>query len=137
MTGKEQKNLVFDTSALLKYSNKEKGHERVSGLFSRISKGDAQGIVSVLSAFEIISKVGSVNKREAVKFVVYLDKFCSFSETTLKTAKAAALLKLKYKELNLSTVDSIIIQTGIQIDAEIITSDKEWSKIEGVNVTLV
>lgn len=137
MKRKEQRNLVFDTSALLRLANSEKGGDKVEDFLNKSRAGNYSAIISTLTVYEIVSKIGEINYRKAIEFVVFLDQFCFFVAPDLEVVKYAGLLKLKHKMLNLSAVDSIIIQTGIQNNAEIITGDREWLKVSNARVSIV
>jgi PIN domain nuclease of toxin-antitoxin system len=68
----------------------------------------------------------------------YLEKSgLEFKPVTNQIAKNAFLLKLKHNDLNISMADCIILQTGIEEGATIVTADKEWAKVSEANVKIV
>src|SRR3989344_3285003 len=113
MRKKDKKDLVFDSSALVKFAIAEKGSKKVGYLLEKGSKKEINCLASTLSAFELITTLKRKNIRSAVKSVVFFEKIGSFIEPTLKIAKKAAFLKSRHTDLNLSMADAIILQTAI------------------------
>ena len=132
MIGNGSKNLVFDTSALVKIAKLEKGAEKVAGLL-RTSRCFA----SSLSYHELLWALGKEDFKSAASLVSYLEELLTFVDPNTNDSKKSAILRIRHKNLGLSMADSIILQLGIDMNASIITSDKQWSKVEEAKVTIV
>lgn len=128
---------IYDTSALVRVSNKEKGFENVAALLHAGAANAAREKASALSAFEFLFSIGKRGGEPAVKSLIYFQKILDFLPTDFETAQRAAFLKLKYPQLNLSMADAIILQTGIDNDFEIVTCDKVWAQVKEAKVTVV
>ena len=137
MTKKDLQNLIFDSSALFKFLKGEKGSNEVDMLLQKCLSGDSTGFISTLTAYEIMIISGIEHEEEAIRSIAFFEKFCSFVPPNLRTSKEAALLKLKNKYDKLSTVDALILQSGIELDALIITCDKAWAEVIEANVKVV
>ncbi len=132
MTGEGKKNLVFDTSAMIKYVKGEDGGDKVAELFKKHNC-----IASSISVFEIIHKLGREDIKSALSTIAFFEEFFTFMPADHGTAKRAALLKLKYPRANLSMADAIIIQTAAEMDFDVVTSDKEWSAVKDAEILII
>ncbi len=128
---------IYDTSAILRLSNREKGYEKIRVLLDERKDSVVRDKASALSAFEFLFSVGRSNGPPGVKSLTIFENILDFIPTEFETAQRAAFLKLRYPELNLSMADAIILQTGIENDFEVITCDREWSKVSEAKVRVV
>lgn len=128
---------IYDTSAMLCISNREEGFGKIMSLLHESPAAGARGKASALSAFEFLFSTGRKNAGVSVTSLAFFESVLDFLPADSETAKRAAFLRLKYRQLNLSLADSIIIQTGIDNDYEIVTCDKAWSKVSEAKVRVV
>lgn len=128
---------IYDTSAMLRFANNEKGSDRIEVLLDESSKLLVKDKASALSAFEFIFSIRRKSGKSPAGALAIFDTLLDFLPADLETAQKAAFLRLKYQELNLSMADAIILQTGISNDFEIITCDREWSKVSEAKVRVV
>jgi len=137
MTKRDSKSLIFDTSALLRLVNDEKGSDIVSSLLEERLRKNKSNFVSSITAYEIVSVMARRDVQSAVSAISFFEKLCKFVPLSAETAQNAALLRKKYFSTGISMADALIIQTGIDCDAQIITADKAWKKIDDANVQLI
>lgn len=98
----------------------------------------SQGIISALTTFEVCLVTARQSIHKANEIISYLEASgLLLKPVTHEISKKALLLKFKYGDLNLSMADAIIIQTGIEENAEIITADREWAKVKEAKVIVV
>lgn len=135
MTGLHSR--IYDTSVMLRISNREEGFEKIMSLFHESPVAGVRGKASALSAFEFLFSIGRNNAEVSVTSLAFFESILDFLPADSETAKRAAFLKLKYNTINLSMADAIILQTGIDNGYEIITCDKAWSKVAEAKVTVV
>ena len=128
---------IYDTSAMLRISNREEGFEKIMSLLHESPATRARGKASALSAFEFLFSTGRNNAEVSVTSLAFFESVLDFLPADSETAKRAAFLRLKYRGLNLSMADAIILQTGIDNGFEVITCDREWSKVSEAKVVVV
>ena len=127
---------IYDTSAMIRISNKEEGYEKIAALLHAAGSGKA-GKASALSAFEFLFSVGRTKGEQAAVALALFESTLDFVPVSFETAQRAAFLKLKYSKVNLSLADAIILQTGIDNGLEVVTCYREWSKIVEAKVLVV
>ena len=135
MTGLHSR--IYDTSAMLRFANGEGGNGNVEALLKKSAKSAIKDNASALSAFEILFTLGRVRGKSPSAVLAIFDDFLDFLPADLETCQRAAFLKLRYRDLNLSMADAIILQTGIDNGFEVVTCDKEWAKVREARVVLV
>ncbi|GEM_PF-2463438 len=128
---------IYDTSALVRASNMEKGHDAIKTMLQQSKVSAIKDKASVLTAFEFLFLLGRKSGRSASGALALLREIIDFIPTDYETSNRAAFLRLKYRALNLSMADAIILQTGIDNGFEVITSDKEWTKVSEAKVKIV
>lgn len=128
---------IYDTSAMLRFANNEKGSGKVEILLKESTKSSVKDKASALSAFEFIFSIRRKGGKSPASALAIFGTILDFLPVDLETAQKAAFLKLKYQELNLSMADAIILQTGIANGLEIITCDREWAKVSEAKVKVV
>ena len=128
---------IYDTSALMRFSNDEKGSEKVNMLLQECMASGRKDKASVLTAFEFLFSMARKSRKPATGSLALLENILDFVPTDYETAQRAAFLRLKYVHLNLSLADAIILQTGIDSHLEIITCDRAWAQIKEAKVRVV
>ena len=138
MNGYSERNLVFDTSAILKVAHHYRGFQYVENLMKLVEKRTIKGYVNSVSFYEIISVLGLNNMQLAAHVITYIkNSGFEFIDATPESCKSAGMLKIKYHFLNLSMADWVIVQSAIEKDAEIINEDKEWEKVKEAKVQVI
>lgn len=128
---------IYDTSAMLRFANNEKGSGRVEILLNESAKSPVKDKASALSASEFIFSLRRKSGKSPAGALAIFGAILEFLPADLETTQKAAFLKLKYQELNLSMADAMILQMGIANDFEIITCDKEWLGVKEAKVKIV
>ena len=137
MTQSEEKSLIFDTSAIVRIIKKDRNYQTVLNLLQKSAESKS-GFISALTTFETCLVTSRLSQHKANETISYLEASnLQFKPVTHEIAKKAILLKLNYHNLNISMADAIIIQTGIEENAEIITADKEWLNVKEAKVKIV
>lgn len=134
-----QKRVLFDTYAIMSYAQWEGGRSITERYLDDVENDKIEGFISVISITEIIYKVGLRDLRLAYCLISFIEESnLKIIHSTYDVAKKAGNLKLKYKHVNLSTADSLIIASALnsKVD-EILTGDREWKKIKEVEVVSV
>ncbi|MFH0714818.1 MAG: PIN domain-containing protein [Candidatus Diapherotrites archaeon] len=133
-----EESTLFDTSAILKVVNQYRGFEQVEVLLEKVEQRKIRGLLCPLTFFEIVHTLGGKDPKKAASVLAYVENLgFDLLTTTSETAKQAAYLELKHKDLFLSLADCIILQSGIEQNATIVTSDKAWQKVEEAKVKVV
>ena len=125
---------IYDTSAFLRISNKEGGYENILTI---IRQEGSNCKASALSAFEFLLAIGRKHGELATTAPVFFENLFDFIPVDFETAQKAASLKLKYANLNLSLADSVILQTGIDHNLEVVTCDRAWAEVKEAKVKIV
>lgn len=128
---------IYDTSALIRFSNDEKGSEKVNVLLQECIAAGRKDKASILTAFEFLFSMSRRSGKSAKRSLVALENMLDFLPANYETAQRAAFLRLKYMGVNLSMADAIILQTGIENDLEVVTCDRAWAGVKEANVRVV
>ena len=122
---------VFDTNLLIEYL---RGNERVVRLFERYRKNDEIRI-TIINAYEILKGSRSVEQPVLQRFlarfpVLYLD-----DEAASHSARIYQDLRREGKQAN----DTDVLISGICISnkAKLVTMDKDFTRIRGIDLILV
>lgn len=138
MKNYSKESIIFDTSAILRFSDYKSGAKEVGKFLEDSINHKINASISSMSVFEIVMIVGRKDLKKALSVIEFLKKSnVKIISAEEKTCSYAAMLKLKYPDTSISTADAIIIQTGIEQNARIITGDKAWREIEEANVKVV
>ena len=131
-----QKSVLLDTSALLAYFKEESSANEVAIYLSRIEQGSMLGYISCISITEIISIIGAKDPKAAYLILAYLEESpIRILSLGYSESKHAGDLKIKYRNLSLSTADTLIIASAVLNNVDIVlTGDRVWKKVEEVKV---
>ena len=120
---------IFDSHALLKFFQKEKGYENVLHLLEEIKKSGATKFLNVINLGEIIyatkREFGDQKKLEVLANIERL----SFTLLSISNNLVfqAAENKAQY---NISYADCFILTSAMEHKAIIVTGDPEFKKVE-------
>ena len=130
------KKILFDTSAIICYTAMEKGYEKAVELFKEVESGYALGFISAVSLTEVINKLGKENEARALEMTSFIEEKIRIIPSDKETCINAGLIKIRHRELSLSTADSIIIATAIGLGADVVAgTDSEWEKVPEIKFT--
>ena len=132
MTGK---NILIDTSCLIAYFNKEPGYEKIKIYLL----GSDNLNISSITFVELLSVIGKIDLNKAYQIIEYLENSpIKIIDVHKDIAKIAGALRLKYKNLDLSTADCIILASGIKNKVDkILTKDHVWRDVKEIEVEII
>ena len=120
---------VFDSHALLKLFQKEKGYEKVVRLLGEIKRSGAVKYINAINLGEIIyttkREFGDQKKLEVLASIERLDF------TILPVPNSLIFQAAEYKaEYSLSFADCFALASAIEYKATLVTGDPEFKKVE-------
>jgi len=120
---------IFDSHALLKFFQKEKGHEKVVHLLEEIRKTGTSKYINALNLGEIIystkREFGDQKKLEVLANIERLN-FTILSVTNNLIFQAAEF-KAQY---SISYADCFVLASALEYNAVIVTGDTEFKKVQ-------
>jgi ribonuclease VapC len=119
---------VFDSHALLKFFQKEKGHEKVARLLEEISKKGGTKYINAINIGEIISttkrEFGDQKKLEVLANIERLQF------TVLPVPNTVIFQAAEYKaQYNISYADCFVLASALEHSAAIVTGDPDFKKV--------
>ena len=120
---------IFDSHAILKFLQKEKGHEKVAYLLEDIKKKDGIKYINAINLGEIIystkREFGDQKKLEVLANIERLNF------TILLVTNDLIFQAAEYKaQYSISYADCFILASAIEHKATIVTGDPEFKKVE-------
>jgi len=120
---------IFDSHALLKFFQKEKGYEKVVHLLEEIKKAGATKYINAVNLGEIIystkREFGDQKKLEVLANIERLNF------TILTVSNSLIFQAAEYKaQYRISYADCFILASAIEHKAIIVTGDPEFKKVE-------
>ena len=120
---------IFDSHALLKFFQKEKGHEKVVHLLEEIKKTGTSKYINALNLGEIIystkREFGDQKKLEVLANIERLN-FTILSVPNNLIFQAAEF-KAQY---SISYADCFVLASALEYKAVIVTGDPEFKKVQ-------
>jgi ribonuclease VapC len=124
-----KRSFIFDSHALLKFFQKEKGYEKVVHLLEEIKKSGANKYVNAINLGEIIystkREFGDQKKLEVLANIERLD--FNILPIPNNLIFEAAEYKAQY---NISYADCFALASAIEHKAALVTGDPEFKKVE-------
>jgi len=125
----KKKAFLFDSHALLKLFQKEKGYEHVMRLLETIDKTGAAKFISIINLGEIIyatkREFGDQKKLEVLAAIERLNL------TILPASNELVFQAAEYKaQYSISYADCFAIASAVEHAAEVVTGDPEFKKVE-------
>ncbi len=120
---------IFDSYALLKVFQKEKGYENIVGLLRNIKKTRVTKYINIINVGEIIY----TTKREFgdQKKVEVLASIERLNFTILQATNSLVYQAAEYKaQYSISYADCFVLASAIEYKATIVTGDPEFKKVE-------
>lgn len=123
------KTILFDSHAILKYSQDEDGASRVEELLIASNRGELEAHISEINLGEIyyltIRRIGLEPARD------YLDQFYSLPVHVVAPSSEIILSASEVKaEYAISYADCFAVATALRLEGSIITGDPEFKKVE-------
>ena len=120
---------IFDSHALLKLFQKEKGYERVVHLLEEIRKTGAAKFLNVINLGEIIySTKRDFGDQKKLEVLANIERL---GFTILEVPKGLVFQAAEYKaEYSISYADCFTLASAIEHKATIVTGDPEFKKVE-------
>ena len=120
---------IFDSHALLKFFQKEKGHEKVAHLLQEIRKTGATQYINAINLGEIIystkKEFGDQKKLEVLANIERLNF------TILPIPNHLIFRAAEYKaQYALSYADCFALASAVEYKATLVTGDPEFKKVE-------
>ena len=125
----QKRSLIFDSHALLKFFQKEKGYEKVTQLLEEIRKTGAPKYINAINLGEIIystkREFGDQKKLEVLANIERL-RF-----TILPVSNHLIFQAAEYKaQYSLSYADCFALASALEEKATLVTGDPEFKKVE-------
>jgi ribonuclease VapC len=125
----EKKAYLFDSHALMKYFQKERGYEKVVRLLEGIDKSETAKYINVINLGEIIyatkREFGDQKKLEVLANIERL-KF-----TVLPASNELVFLAAEHKaQYAISYADCFALVSALQHHAIVVTGDPEFEKVK-------
>jgi ribonuclease VapC len=120
---------VFDSHALLKFFQKEKGHEKIIQVLEKIQKSGGTKYINAINIGEIIyttkREFGDQKKLEVLANIERLQF------TVLPVSNTMIFQAAEYKALfSISYADCFVLASALEHKAAIVTGDPEFKKVE-------
>ncbi|MBI5789686.1 MAG: type II toxin-antitoxin system VapC family toxin [Candidatus Schekmanbacteria bacterium] len=126
---KSTKKIVFDSYAILKYSQNEPGADKVETLLSACQKGKQESFINQINLGEIYYKIIRCKGLGFAKN--YLQNFSQLPIAIIPASQeiimSAAELKAKHP---ISYSDCFVAATALLKEASVVTGDPEFKKLE-------
>ena len=120
---------IFDSHALLKFFQKEKGYEKVARLLEEIKKTGAVKYLNAINLGEIIySTKREFGDHKKIEVIANIERL---SFTILTIPNNLIFQAAEYKaEYSISYADCFTLASAMEHKAIIITGDPEFKKVE-------
>jgi len=125
----QKRPLIFDSHALLKFFQKEKGYEKVAQLLEQIKKTGASKYINAINLGEIIystkKEFGDQKKLEVLANIERLNF------TILSIPNNLIFQAAEYKaQYAISYADCFALASAVEQKAILVTGDPEFKKVE-------
>ncbi len=122
---------IFDSYALLKLFQKEKGYEKVKRLLIEIQKKGLEKYINIINLGEIVystkREFGDLKKIEVMAAIERL------GFTTIPVTNDLVFRAAEYKaDYSISYADCFVLASAVEFKAIIVTGDPEFKKVKGL-----
>jgi len=123
------KRILFDAHAILKWTQKERGYQKVKSLLVACREQSALGYMNQINVGEVYYKtIRAVGLEEAKKFLENFFRLpLSIINPDSELIWKASEIKAEY---SISYADCFAAATALRYEASILTGDPEFKKIE-------
>jgi predicted nucleic acid-binding protein len=121
--------LLFDSHALLKFFQKEPGHEQVARLLEHAHRARAKKLLSAINLGEIIYITKrAFGDQKKIEVLAHIERL---GFTVLPVPNTIIFQAAEYKaEHSISYADCFALAAAIEQKASIVTGDPEFRKVE-------
>lgn len=129
--------LLFDSHALLKFFQKEPGHEQVARLLEHAQRARARKLVCAINLGEIIYITKrAFGDQKKIEVLAHIERL---GFTVLPVSNSLIFQAAEYKaEHSISYADCFALATALDQRASVVTGDPEFKKVEHlVNVVWI
>ncbi len=123
---------VFDASAVLAAIFEEPGADQVVALWS-----EGENLLSAVNYAEVVSKLAERGMNTVEISAVIEAVPLSITAFDRRTAHEAGLLRPATKPLGLSLGDRACLALGIVRKARVITAERIWKKLKGIDIDVI
>jgi len=125
----QKRSFIFDSHALLKFFQKEKGYEKVTQLLEEIRKTGVLKYINAINLGEIIystkKEFGDQKKLEVLANIERLNF------ATLPISNNLIFQAAEYKaQYSISYADCFALASAVELKAILVTGDPEFKKVE-------
>jgi len=122
---------VFDSFALLKFFQKEKGHEKIGQLLEEIKKSGGIKYINAVNLGEIIySTKREFGDQKKMEVLAYIERL---TFTVLPVPNALIFQAAEYKaQYGISYAGCFALASAVEHNARIVTGDPEFKKVENL-----
>lgn len=123
-----QKPLVFDSHALLKLFQRERGCEKIVRLIEGAKKSGAGIYINIINLGEIVYSTKRVfGDQKKIEVLASIERI---GFTIIPTANALVFKAAEYKaQFSISYADCFTLASAVEYEASIITGDPEFKKV--------
>lgn len=123
-----KKAFIFDSHALMKYFQKEKGYEKVFRLLEEIRKSDNTKYINAINLGEIIySTKREFGDQKKIEVLASIERL---NFTVLPVPDSLIFQAAEYKaEYSISYADCFVLSSAVEQSAAIVTGDPEFKKV--------
>ena len=120
---------IFDSHALLKFFQREKGYEKVIHLLEEIKKTGAKKYLSAINLGEIIySTKREFGDQKKIEVLANIERL---SFTVLPVPDNLIFQAAEYKaQYGISYADCFVLASAVEYKATVVTGDPEFKKVE-------
>lgn len=120
---------IFDSYALLKFFQKEKGYEKVVQLFKEIKKTEAIKYINAVNLGEIIySTKREFGDQKKLEILANIERL---NFTILPVPNSLIFQAAEYKaQYSISYADCFVLASAIDHRAVVVTGDPEFKRVE-------
>ena len=120
---------IFDSHALLKFFQREKGYEKVIHLLEEIKKAGAKKYLNAINLGEIIySTKREFGDQKKVEVLANIERL---SFTVLPVPDNLIFEAAEYKaQYGISYADCFVLASALEYKATVVTGDPEFKKVE-------
>ena len=125
----QKRPFIFDSHALLKFFQKEKGYEKVTELLEEIRKTGVAKYINAINLGEIIySTKREFGDQKKVEVLANIERL---NFTILPVPNTLIFQAAEYKaQYGISYADCFVLASAIEYRATIVTGDPEFKKVE-------
>jgi predicted nucleic acid-binding protein len=121
------KKIVFDSHAILKWTQMESGYKKVKSLLKSCQDGTLTGFISQINLGEVYYK--SIRAAGIERARQFLDNFERLPLTILVPDRDLIWRAAEIKaEFSISYADCFAVATAIGLDAKVVTGDPDFKK---------